>query len=114
MALDGPEELRPTGRYVEKRPGGTMQVKHLHGVVLEKLLQLPLSGRISEVPNVQPTSFIGTGRGSISRLRRGGSSAVGSLGGGSGRDRGDVVGGGFDGSRHLDGRRRNGLSVGKN
>lgn len=73
---------------------------NLHGVVLEELLELPLSGRISEIPNVQPTSFISTGSRSVSGLGSFGSSAVRSFidGGGS-----EVVGEVVDGSRHLDG-----------
>ena len=77
--------------------------KYSHLVVLEELLQLPLSGRICEVPNVQPTSLIGTGSSSIGGLRLlflRGSSTVGSLVGGVG---GDIVGDFFDGRRHLDG-----------
>lgn len=75
---------------------------NLHLVVLEERLQLPLSGRIREVPNVQPTSLISTGRSSVGGLLllllllvlcR--SSAVRGLVG--------VDGNVFDGRRHLDG-----------
>ena len=33
----------------------------LHGVAVEKLLELPLSGRICEIPNIEPTTLISTG-----------------------------------------------------
>lgn len=74
----------------------------LHSVALEELLELPLSGRICEVPNVQPTSFISTDGSSIGGGLSCGGSAVGGLGG---WDSGGLVVGGsvFDGSRHLDG-----------
>lgn len=79
-------------------------MEDLHLVVLEELLELPLSGRISEIPNVQPTSLISTGGSSIGGLRRSGrSSAVGSSLSGGGGGSGLVVGVVFDGSRHLDG-----------
>lgn len=77
----------------------------LHLVVLEELLELPLSSRIGKVPNVQPTSLIGTGGSSVGGLLLlllvlGRSSTVGSLVGSVG---GNLVGDGFDGRRHLDG-----------
>lgn len=72
--------------------------QHSHGIVLEELLELPLSGRIREVPNVQPTTFIGTGGGRIcvSSRRRG---AVGIVNSGGSQVVGEVV----DGRRHVDG-----------
>ena len=77
-----------------------MNANNLHGEVLEELLELPLSGRISEVPNVQPTPFISTGGSSVIDLRGVRSSAVGSF---VDAGRSQVVGDFLDGSRHLDG-----------
>lgn len=69
---------------------------HLHIVGLEEILELPLGGRICEIPNVQPTSLVGAGCGGLVR-----SSTVGGVGdGGGGHGFGDFVNGG---SRHVEG-----------
>ena len=79
-----------------------MEDRYSHSVALEEVLEFPLSGRICEVPNVQPTSFISTDGSSIGGGLSCGGSAVGGLGG---RDGGGLGVGGsvFNGSRHIDG-----------
>jgi hypothetical protein len=67
---------------------------HLHKVVLEEFLQLPLGGRVSEVPNVESPSLSGAGQDRLvlggSRLGAGGFSGV--VEGGSGHLGGHTVG----------------------
>ena len=65
-----------------------------HIISLKEILELPLGGRIGEVPNVQPTTLVSTGCGSLV-----GSSVVdGVSDGGGGHAFGDFVDGG---SRHV-------------
>lgn len=66
--------------------------RYSHGVAVEKLLELPLSGRIREVPNIQPTTLIGAGSSGLGLSR-----AVGVVEGGVCQGVGEIV----CGSRHI-------------
>ena len=44
----------------------------LHGVAVEKVLELPLSGRICEIPNIEPTTLISTGSSGVGLCGAGG------------------------------------------
>jgi hypothetical protein len=67
---------------------------HSHGIALEEVFEFPLSGRVGEVPDVQPTTLVDTDRSRIG-LR----GAVRVVDGGGCQGVGEVVGG----SGHLDG-----------
>lgn len=73
---------------------------NLHGVSLEEVLKLLLSGRVGKVADVQATTLISTGGSSISGLRSR-RSTVG-VGGVVNVGRSQGVGKGVDG-RHLEG-----------
>jgi hypothetical protein len=63
----------------------------LHFVILEELFEFPLSSRVSEIPNVQPTTFGSTGKDGVLRGTRG------VLNAGIGQVVGEIV----DGRRHC-------------
>lgn len=74
---------------------------HLHKVVLEEVLQLPLGGRVCEVSNVESPTLGGAGQDS---LVLGGSGLGGGVLGGVVEGRGGHLGGEVvDRSRHDDG-----------
>jgi hypothetical protein len=78
---------------------GPAQVVHVHQIVLEEVLQLPLVGRISEVSNVKSPALGGARTDSLI-LGGGGLLGAGALRGGSGVVEG---GGGHLGGDTVDG-----------
>jgi hypothetical protein len=73
------------------RAAQTRMLANPHFVVLEELLELPLGGRVGEIPNVQPTTFGSTGKNVVLRV------ASGVLNTGIGQVVGEIV----DGRRHC-------------
>jgi hypothetical protein len=75
---------------------------NLHRVILEEFLEFPLSGRVGEVPNVQPTTFSSTGD-HIGVLSSRSIASICSAGGVSDAGRSQGIGEIVNGSRHVEG-----------
>jgi len=105
---DGTISFRGSSEVNEGIANGTVGARvdrnggALNRILLEEILEFPLSGRVGEVPNVQPTTF-GSTSDHVCIL---GSVAIASVcSAGRVRDagRGHVIGEIVNGSRHVEG-----------